>query len=73
MKFKMSKEWCLEMAKREGDSEVGAGWNTPDIIHQEDGKWYFWIESWHDRYGPYDTKEECEKQFKWYCENILGT
>ncbi len=42
-------------------------------IHEEDGKWYFWIETWHDRYGPYETKEEAEANLRRYCKEVLGT
>lgn len=33
--------------------------------------WYFWIETWADRYGPYQTREECEVAFNKYCEAML--
>ena len=30
-----------------------------DPVHQDDdGQWYFWIETWHDRDGPYETEGE---------------
>jgi len=41
-----------------------------DPIHEENGKWYFWDETEADRYGPYNTKEECEKMLDLYCEDL---
>ncbi len=77
MKFEMSKKWCQEMAKLEDEAgcvpSAGGQMHRTNPVHEENGKWYFWIESWHDRFGPYDTKEECEKQFDHYCKNVLGT
>ena len=31
MKLNVSKEWCIEAAKREGDAEVGAGFESMPI------------------------------------------
>ena len=42
-----------------------------DPIHQqEDGKWYFYDETWADTLGPYDTKEECEAALHKYAETL---
>ena len=38
-----------------------------NVIHENEDGWYFWIETWADEYGPYDTEEECEQKFKEYC------
>jgi hypothetical protein len=44
---------------------------TPrDPIHEKDGKWYFWTETWADEYGPYDTREIAEKELARYVESI---
>lgn len=43
-----------------------------DIVHCEDGKWYFWQECWSDRYGPFATREEAEIAFDNYCQFVLG-
>lgn len=43
-----------------------------DPIHEEDGKWYFWDETWADRYGPYDTEEIARETLKRYCIEYLG-
>lgn len=40
-------------------------------IHEENGKWYFWDEVWVDRYGPYDTEEECKEALDRYCREVL--
>ena len=42
------------------------------IIHQHNGKWYFWYETWTDRSGPYDSKEKAEKMFWKYINQELA-
>ena len=37
-------------------------------IHEKDGKWYFWDETWVDRIGPFDSQEEAEQKLKAYVE-----
>jgi hypothetical protein len=39
-----------------------------DPVHQDaqDGKWYFWDETWADRCGPYDTREIADQKAKEY-------
>lgn len=34
--------------------------------------WYFWDESWANRLGPYESKEEAEKMLNKYCDEVLG-
>lgn len=43
-----------------------------DPVNQaaEDGKWYFWIETWADRYGPYDSEVEARVKLKEYCKEV---
>lgn len=43
-----------------------------DPIHEHNGQWYFWDETWVDRYGPYSTEKEARKMFQAYCENCLN-
>jgi hypothetical protein len=43
-----------------------------DIVHYENGKWYFWQECWSDKYGPFLTKEETEAALKYYCNTVLS-
>lgn len=45
-------------------------WSS-DPVHEEDGKWYFWEETWADRNGPYDTEEIAKSELKRYCELML--
>jgi hypothetical protein len=45
---------------------------TPaDPVHQEEGKWFFYDESWVDRYGPYDTEEEARGMLSRYISEVL--
>ncbi len=41
-------------------------------IHERDGKWYFWGETWADELGPYDTEADakvaCEEYVKYIIE-----
>ena len=39
-----------------------------DPVHQEEDKWFFWDESWVDRYGPYPSREFAECMCKHYCD-----
>lgn len=41
-------------------------------IHSEKGKWYFWIETWADREGPFNTQREAEDAMWKYCKTVLG-
>jgi hypothetical protein len=43
-----------------------------DPVHEEDGKWYFWDETWADRHGPYDTEEIARAELKKYCDYLDG-
>ena len=43
-----------------------------DPVHEEDGKWYFWDETWSERHGPYNTEEEARAAIKDYIDNYLG-
>lgn len=42
-----------------------------DVIHQkEDGKWYFWDETWSFEEGPHETRPECKKALALYSINL---
>lgn len=45
-----------------------------DPVHQDpaDGKWYFYDETWSDRYGPYDSEAEARLRCQEYAEHELG-
>jgi len=43
-----------------------------DPVHQDNNKWYFWDETWGNRYGPYDTETEARKLLAKYCKEELG-
>lgn len=38
-----------------------------NIIHEKDGKWYFWEETWSRRQGPFDSHEEANWWLDVYC------
>ena len=43
-----------------------------DPVHQDDDKWYFYDETWTDRYGPYDTEEIARTKLAQYVDSFLG-
>lgn len=43
-----------------------------DPIHQnEDGKWYFWDETWSFEEGPYDSQPEAAEALDDYYRHVL--
>jgi len=77
--------WLAEMLER--DRAKGEGRYRQDIdvpecyihvnpscpIHQNEmGKWFFWIETWADEEGPYDTEEQAREAFQRYCKEEFG-
>ena len=46
-------------------------WN-PDPVREEDGKWFFYDETWSNRYGPFDTEKEARKELGRYVREVLG-
>ncbi len=45
---------------------------APDPVHEDDGGWYFWHETWADREGPFPSEQEARFMFAAYCHFILG-
>lgn len=41
-------------------------------VHFDDGNWWFWNETWTDRYGPYETEQEAIKMCKDYAYYLEG-
>ena len=39
----------------------------PRPIHEENGKWYFWDETWANKCGPYDSEEDAQIALDKYC------
>lgn len=54
------------------DEKEGEEPKRPKVIHEEGGKWYFWDETWADRCGPYESREQCQKALHDYCIQVLG-
>ena len=43
-----------------------------EIVEEKDG-WYFYDETWSDKYGPYKSFRKCHKKFSKYCfDNLLS-
>jgi hypothetical protein len=49
--------------------DVGGG---KDPVHLEDGQWYFWVETWGDRLGPFATEAEARLHLDLYVALNLG-
>lgn len=43
-----------------------------DPVHEKDGKWFFWTETWGEEIGPYDTERQARDALEVYCRNFLG-
>ena len=43
-----------------------------NAVHKDKDGWYFWDETWADRYGPYKTEEECRQKLDNYCKTYLS-
>jgi len=43
---------------------------TIDPIHEKNGKWYFYDESWSEVWGPFETHEEAEHELAKYLEKL---
>jgi hypothetical protein len=44
----------------------------PVIIHQDENAWWFYVETYADRAGPYGSYEEAAKELDRYCEEVLS-
>lgn len=63
---------CEEFFWVEEDEESMKMYDVNQIVHEKDGKWFFWDECWVDEYGPFDTRTiaEAERQ-KYFQANEL--
>ncbi len=43
-----------------------------DPVHCENGGWWFWIETWADRIGPYEDEITAHTELDRYCAEVLG-
>jgi hypothetical protein len=41
-------------------------------VHEFNGQWWFWDETWSERFGPYDTEEEAVNACNRYAKEVLG-
>jgi len=45
---------------------------SADPVHFEEGKWWFYDETWTNAHGPYRSKTLAQKALLEYCESCLG-
>lgn len=43
-----------------------------DPVHSEEGKWYFWDETWASRFGPYPDEPKAREMLNKYVEQLHG-
>jgi hypothetical protein len=43
-----------------------------DPVHFDNGKWWFWDETWANKMGPFDTETEAREAIQQYCKEVLG-
>ena len=43
-----------------------------DSVHQDEEGWWFWIETWADREGSFETEEAARHQLNRYCDWLNG-
>lgn len=39
-----------------------------DPVHEDEGQWWFWDETWADRMGPFVDEEAARKALVVYCD-----
>jgi hypothetical protein len=65
--FGDDREWMKKSARRLKPLSVSSkGYTPPDPVHEEEGKWYHWDETWADRHGPFDTEEKAREALEKY-------
>lgn len=52
--------------ERKDLADEGLGIQTHLVV----GRWYFWVETWHDILGPFDTEEIARAKLKRYGETL---
>lgn len=39
-------------------------------VHESQGKWWFWDETWANEIGPYNTEEEANQALTHYAQSL---
>lgn len=42
-----------------------------DPVYEYQGLWWFWDETWANRYGPFYTKQDAQTALSEYCQHVL--
>lgn len=45
---------------------------SKDPVHHDDEGWWFWIETWADRRGPFETEAQARAELGRYVKEELG-
>lgn len=51
-------------------SGLGKITEAPDPVFEENGAWFFWDETWGNKYGPYASKELAQSELQKYAESL---
>jgi hypothetical protein len=47
--------------------------HPPNPVHEHnDGTWWFYLETWADEAGPYESEEQANKMLTRYGHEVLG-
>jgi len=41
-------------------------------VHEHNGKWFFWDETWTECHGPFESEEEANTACERYAREVLG-
>lgn len=70
LKFFRSQDPVFQItAEQERRDLVDNGFDTPELVV---GKWYFWLETWVEIMGPFDTELFAREGLDKYCQEELG-
>ena len=69
----MSRKFVKEVLDKLVDEAVFEAEDEADPVRFEDGAWYWWDETWSDRTGPYDTRQQAVDACVEYCKILFET
>ena len=65
-------ENLVSMSREEGLRHLKEDLEEMDPVHEEDGKWWFYDETWTSRHGPFDDKQAAEDALVAYVAKLEG-
>ena len=71
MEKTLSQKMLEDMSPEEVEKFKVNGAPRGEPVHQENGKWYFWNETWSDRSGPFETEAKAREGLSGYCRWLM--